>query len=103
MYVSQKGGCCHLPCAPSDMFLSGAVIAVGWICASLQYRDVTMDSVRLSIKSLIPLSLYASSEVLPSLSIDRPVLCVLFIPDLFLFPQTQCILRDFFPSKPAAF
>lgn len=38
-------------CSPSDVLLSGAVIAVGWICPSLQYRDVTMDFVRLSIKA----------------------------------------------------
>lgn len=89
MCVSQTRRCCRLPRSPSDMFLSGAV---GWICASLQYRDVTVDFVRLSVKtecpsSLFPLSLYTSSQVLPSLSIHRPVLRVFFIPDLFLLPQ----------------
>lgn len=52
----------------------------------LQYRDVTMDFVRLSIKTQLSLS-PLPVHFLPSLSADRSVLCVLFIPDLFLLPQ----------------
>lgn len=83
--VCVRGECCCL----CDVFLSGAVTGEVWVCPRLQHRDVTMDFVRLSIKtqlsqlSLSPLPVH----FLPSLSTDRSVLCVLFIPDLFLLPQ----------------